>query len=237
MCGSDTTGYAVHLDSNLYLPLLSDLVPGTFLHFDHRYGLEEANEVYAWDGARLEISVANGPWQVLAPLAGYSHLFLSNSNPFQRNTPCWSGESGGWRGESVDLSPYAPGPVRVRFRMLADEFLGGLGWLVDRVRVTYPGSTTAVPVAASRFEIGRPRPNPAHGALRQSVGLAAPARGEWGLYDLAGRRVATLWRGAIPAGGFELSASVPGSIANGLYFTRLALDGREVRADRVAVVR
>jgi hypothetical protein len=174
---------------------------------------------------------------VLAPLAGYSHVYLINSNPFQRDTPCWSGESNGWRGESVDLSTYAPGPVRVRFRMLADEFLGGLGWFVDRVRVTYPGSPTAVPITDAGVALGLPRPNPAHGALRQSVGLAREAAGEWALYDLAGRRVALLWRGTIPPGGHELSATVPAALPNGLYFTRLALDGREGRADRVAVIR
>jgi len=237
LCGSDSTDYPVHLDANLYLPNLLDLVPGTHLRFDHRYGLEQANDFYAWDGARLEISVANGPWQVLTPVAGYSHLFYLNSNPFQRNTPCWSGESNGWRGESVDLSAYAPGPVRVRFRMLADDFQGGLGWFVDHVRVTYPGATTAAPDAALHAAIGLPRPNPVRGALRQSVALARAARGDWALFDLAGRRVVTLWRGRVPAGGLELSATVPATIPNGLYFTRLALDGREERTDRVAVIR
>ena len=237
LCGSDSTDYPVHLDSNLYLPVLTDVVPGTTLSFDHRYGLEQANDFYAWDGARLEISVANGPWQVLTPVAGYSHVFYLNSNPFQRNTPCWSGESNGWRAESVDLSPYAPGPVRVRFRMLADDFQGGLGWFVDHVRVTYPGATTSAPDVALHAAIGLPHPNPVRGALRQSVALARAARGDWGLFDLAGRRVATLWQGRVPAGGLELSATVPGALPNGLYFTRLALDGREERTDRIAVIR
>ena len=237
LCGSDSTDYPVHLDSNLYLPVLNDVVPGTHLQFNHRYGLENLDDVYAWDGARLEISVSGGAWQVLTPVGGYSHVFYVNSNPFQRNTPCWSGQSNGWRGETVDLSPYAPGPVQVRFRMLADDFVGGIGWSVDHVLVTYPGSVISVAEATPRAAIGPPRPNPVRGALRQSVTLAKPARGEWALFDLAGRRVATLWRGPIPAGGLELSATVPASVSNGLYFTRLALDGREQRADRVAVIR
>jgi len=236
--GSDTTEYPVHLDANLYLPVLSSIVPGTTLTFDHRYGLENLDDFYAWDGARLEISVSNGPWLVLTPVGGYSHVFYVNNNPFQGGTGCWSGLSNGWRRESVDLSPYAGGgPVQVRFRMLTDDFQGGIGWYVDRVRVTYPGSTTGVPPGALRASIGPPWPNPAHGALRMSVALARPALGEWALYDLAGRRVATLWRGAIAAGGRELSATVPEAVRNGLYFTRFALDGREQRADRVAVIR
>jgi len=235
--GGDATDYPVHLDATLYLPLLTDLVPGTVLRFDHRYGLEEADESYAWDGARLEISVNNGPWQYLTPVAGYSHVFYLNSNPFVRGSPCWSGASNVWRTEAVDLTPYAPGPARIRFRMLADEFIGGPGWLLDRVRVIYPGASAAVADAAPRFEIGTPWPNPARGALRLSVTLPRAAAGEWALYDLAGRRVATLWRGTLAAGGGELAATLPASLRSGLYFARLTLDGRAERTDRLAVLR
>jgi hypothetical protein len=236
--GSDTTDYPVHLDANLYLPVLNDVVAGTTLTFDHRYGLENRDDFYAWDGARLEISVSNGPWLVLTPAGGYSHVFYVNDNPFQRGTGCWSGVSNGWRSEAVDLSSFAgAGSIRIRFRMLTDDFQGGLGWYVDKIRVTYPGSVTGVGEGPLHAAIGPPRPNPAHGALRMSVALGRPARGEWALFDLAGRRVATLWQGAIPAGGRELVAEVPAALPNGLYFTRFAIEGREQRSDRVALIR
>jgi hypothetical protein len=60
---------------------------------------------------------------------------------------------------------------------------------------------------------------------------------EWTLYDLAGRRVATLWKGTAPAASFELSGALPATLPSGLYFARLTLDGRVARSDRIAILR
>ena len=236
-CGAGAPlSYPPHLDANLYTPVIDTITSGTALSFDHRYDLEEAFGSYAWDGARLEISVNGGAWQVLTPAGGYDRKFYSNSNPFQRNSPCWSDSSGGWRSETVDLSPYAPGPARVRFRMLADDFMGYDGWIVDRVRITWPGGALAVPLATSVLAVGRPRPNPASDALSLSLSLPHTAACEWTLYDVAGRRVATLWTGRVAAGPTELRAALP-ALRGGLYFARASLDGREIRADRVVILR
>jgi hypothetical protein len=235
--GGDSTAYPVHLDANLYLPVLTDIVPGTVVRFDHRYGLEQADAFYAWDGARLEISVDGGAFQALTPLAGYSHVLLHNSNPFVQGSPCWSGDSPAWRTETVDLTPYAGASARIRFRMLADDFTGGLGWFVDRVRVLYPGPTAAVAEVTPRISIGRPWPNPSGGSLRLAASLPRASDGEWSLYDLAGRRVATLWRGLLAAGRNDLSATLPPGLRSGLYFTQLNLGGRVASRDRIALVR
>ncbi|HEY6868059.1 MAG TPA: hypothetical protein VI792_12430, partial [Candidatus Eisenbacteria bacterium] len=239
-CGAvGPAAYPPHLDSNLYTPLITDLVPGTRLVFDHRYDLEQADATHAWDGARvegrIEVPAGSGTWSPLAPATPYSHTFIVDSNPFQSGAPCWSGSSGGWRTESCDLSALAPGPARVRFRMLADDFSGSTGWFVDHVRIVYPG-TSDVPGAPGRPAISRPWPNPARAELRLSVALARAAEADWALYDVAGRRVAALWRGTVPAGGFELRGSLA-PLPAGLYFARLELDGRLAARARVAVVR
>ena len=236
-CGADAPlPYPPHLDANLYTPVLSGIVSGTTLGFDQRYELEEAGGVWAWDGARLEISVNGGAYQVLTPQGGYPRAFYSNSNPFQRGTPCWSGSSGGWHAVSADLSPYAPGPVRIRFRMLADSFLGLDGWLVDKVRVTSPGGALDVPLLTAGSSIGRAWPNPARDALRLSLVLPRAAEVEWSLYDVAGRRVAMLWKGNATPGASELRTALP-RLGAGLYFARLTLDGREAASQRIAIIR
>lgn len=236
-CGAWGPGdYAPHLDSNLYSPVLDSLPSGTVLRFDHRYDLEQSDSVFAFDGARVEGQVSGGSWQILTPTLAYGHQFASNSNPFQMGAPCWSGHSGGWRTETVDLTPLAPGPARIRFRMLADDFIGDQGWFVDRVRIQFPGEPTAAGPASPRLAIGRPWPNPARGVLRLSLTLAAEARAEWALVDIAGRRACALWSGTVPRGGFELAARLP-ALAPGLYFARLKLDGRVAATHRVAIVR
>lgn len=237
-CGSsDATPYPPHLDAALVSPVIAELEPGTVLRFEHRYDLEEAGGGYAWDGARVEVSVAGGPWQIALPAAGYSHVFWLDSNPFQRGTPCWSGTSGP-RVETVDLGAFAPGPARVRFRMLADDFLGAEGWFVDRVRLETPDGTVAVAGPGDPLHpVGAPAPNPSRAGVRLALGLPAAAEVAWEVFDLQGRRVATLWRGRVAAGPRELSSVLPRGIRPGLYFSRVSLDGRPAAATRLAVVR
>jgi hypothetical protein len=237
-CGSpDGEAYPPHLDACLYSPLVYGIVPGTKLYFDHRYALEQADAYYAWDGARVEAQVGSGPWQVLEPQPGYTHEVAGNGGPLGPLTPCWSGDSGGWRTESVDLSALAPGPARLRFRMGTDDFLGDGGWFVDRIRVDFPETPTSVAPIASAPSVAAPWPNPTRGMLRLSAVLPRSASAEWSLYDLAGRRVATLWKGTVPAGGYELAAELPRAMPSGLYFAHLALDGRAAASHRVIVLR
>ena len=137
----------------------------------------------------------------------------------------------------MDLTPLAPGPARVRFRMAADDFTGALGWDVDRVRIDPPAGTPAGtgggPLALA---IGAPWPNPARAALALALVVPRAARMEWALYDIAGRRLATLAQGALAPGAHELRATLP-RLPAGLCFARLALDGRVVASARVVVVR
>jgi hypothetical protein len=228
--------YPVHLDANLYLPPLTTFTTGTRLMFEHRYDLEEEDSFGAFDGARLEIQLGNGPWMPLPTQGGYDHVLVENVNPFQSGTPCWSGSSGGWRSEVADLSPFAPGPANIRFRMLADDLVGYDGWTVDHIVVDFPDASSAVPGGAALVDRA-PWPNPAHDEIRMSLANPRAAEAEWALYDLAGRRLATLWRGRIPAGGAELSARLPGGLRAGLYFTRATIEGAPRPAQRLAIVR
>ncbi len=235
-CGSDH--YPPHLDGVLRSPYIFNVVPGTLLRFDHRYGLEEADSIHAFDGARVEAQVSTGPWQILTPAGGYSHTVLTSTNTMGAGTPCWSGRSRGWRSEVVDLTPFAPGPVRVGFRMAADNFVGDQGWFVDHFQVNFPeGAVSDVRPVPPALAIGLPWPNPARDRLRLSVVLASATSAEWSLYDLAGRRVATLWRGTVVAGGATLEARLPQGLPGGLYFARMAPRGLAPKIDRVVVLR
>jgi len=234
-CGAEgPEDYLPHLDAVLVIPQIDTVEAGTVLRFDHRYDLENLDGTYAWDGARIETKVGAAEWQAVLPNAGYSHLFFSNSKPFVHDSPCWSGASGGWREETVDLSAFAPGPVKVRFRMITDDYLGFTGWFVDHVRIEYPTDVTAVAGAVQVAQA--PWPNPASTMLHQRISLAAAGRVEWSLYDLAGRRVARLWRGPAGAGPLQLSARIPADLPSGLYFLRLEIDGRPRSSSRVALL-
>jgi hypothetical protein len=122
--------------------------------------------------------------------------------------------------------------------MSTDLFVGAGGWWVDDVRVHFPTQSTAgVGDVVTGVELGPLWPNPVAGPFRQAVRLPAAADVEWSLFDLAGRRVATLWHGRLAAGSQELLATPPKSLAGGLYFSRVTVAGHALDARRVAIVR
>lgn len=233
----DGTAYPAHVDGALYSPILPALGPGVTLSFDHRYELESYDGVSAWDGARVEISVNNGPWQVAMPQAGYSHVMIGRNMPFAQQSPCWSGSALEWRTEQIDLSAFDPGPIRFRFRMCADDMVGAAGWWVDRLRVHFPDNTTVdVPIGPAAMALGATWPNPAHEHLHQSVQLARDSDLEWTLLDVTGRRIRVLATGSFSAGEHQLSASLPRGLAGGIYFARLSVAGRTVTTRRIAIL-
>ena len=232
----DTLPYPPHLDGALDTPYLIGVDPAAVLTFEHWWDLEAEPNGIADDGAILEVQIGySGTWQ-LVPRPSYTHT--SEDVALGMESPCWSGSSGGWRSEAVSMAPYAPGPVRFRFHMAADDFVGREGWYVDHVRLVAPGSPVAlVPADAPAFRVAPPAPNPAGARIRQGLTLARPANVSWELFDPAGRRVAVLWRGPRGEGAGELSAALPREVTPGLYFLRVAIDGAPRAIARVAVVR
>ncbi|HEV2105038.1 MAG TPA: hypothetical protein VGU27_04850, partial [Candidatus Eisenbacteria bacterium] len=235
-CGGDGP-YPPHLDAVLVSTPIYGIGPGATLTFDHRWSLE-ASGTNAYDGARVEVLPYGGTWQIATPAGGYTHAEAQMYLPFALGSPCWSGEHPDWRTETVDLSPFGPGPIRIRFRMMSDDFLGDGGWWVDRVHVHFPDETLlgAAPPAPA-LALGAPWPNPARASLAQTLTLPARAAVEWTLHDVAGRRIAVLWRGPLGPGPHALAAALPRALPAGVYFTRLSVDGRRVGTSRLAVLR
>lgn len=114
----------------------------------------------------------------------------------------------------------------------ADEVLPGAQPQPDlvvtlRAHPTYEGAgvPSGIPTALRFYP---PRPNPAAGAIRFAYDLpqAAPVRLE--VFDLSGRRVASVVSGQTEAGHHELRWSPRGSsdgVAAGLYFARFSVPG------------
>lgn len=237
-CGDAYGGeYAPHLDATLYTPWLYGIPAGALLIFDHRWGLENVDAYYAYDGALLEYSNDGSNWQELTPQAGYTHQLAYRVSVVPAFTPVWSGSSGGWRTDQVDLAPLGPGPAIVRWRMVTDEFIGREGWWVDHVRLVWPDGATDVPLGGPPVAM-RVWPNPVRGTLSLTPPSGLSCDGTWELYDVAGRRVATLWRGRFSAeSGAPLSATIPERVSAGLYFSRLSAGNRVLANTRIAVVR
>jgi hypothetical protein len=232
--GENTGTYGPHLDAVLVSPYFAGLPNGTVLRFDQRYDLEAESATAAWDGILIEGQNNNGPWVQLTPIGGYTHELLEKVSVIPAGTELWSGNSGGWRTDVIDLSPLLPGPIRVRFRIVTDDFFGRDGWRIDNLRIVPPGAAAGLADAGSMP--GRLWPNPARDRVRLTLPRTLAGDGDWALHDLAGRRVATLWKGTL-APGATISGTLPAGLRPGLYFARLRVAGREADVRRLTVIR
>ena len=98
-----------------------------------------------------------------------------------------------------------------------------------------PFFTSGEPVASGGALALGVWPNPARGAVRFAVELSAPAGVEAAVYDVLGRRVATLAAGELAAGSHELAAETDGW-APGVYTVHVRA-GEAVATRRFTVVR
>ena len=86
-----------------------------------------------------------------------------------------------------------------------------------------------------------PFPNPLADRTSVRLDLAREARVRLAIYDLAGRRVATLAEGTLPAGQYNYPwdgrAENSATLGSGLYFVQLRIDGAPIRTARLAILR
>jgi len=89
----------------------------------------------------------------------------------------------------------------------------------------------------SRLSLETPAPNPSRNAVALRIALASPGRARLEVFDLAGRRVATVVDRVLGAGAHTFAFSPPAaSSATGVYFCRLTALGSTV-ARKFVVVR
>jgi hypothetical protein len=100
---------------------------GVTLKYELWYSLEEL-----WDYAYLEVSTDGGQtWSIMdAP-------HTSEENPVGNSYgKGYTGESGGWIQESVDLDAYAGQEVLLRFQYITDDAVNGAGLCLRRISIS-----------------------------------------------------------------------------------------------------
>lgn len=147
-CRSEVPGQAgvLQLESPaISLPRV--MLGGPHLSFDHWVATEAG-----WDGGQLMISVNDGPFTLVDPLAflynGYNTTLFPVPAGYEDQAPragqpAFSGLDGGsvkgsWGTSIVDLTTYAHSGDRIRLRWdLSTDYCFGtnLGWYLDNVRV------------------------------------------------------------------------------------------------------
>jgi hypothetical protein len=98
-----------------------------------------------------------------------------------------------------------------------------------------PVDVAALPAPGATIELEAPRPNPARGRTSLAFTLPKDTTVQLAVYDVAGRRVATLAEGARSAGRHEIPFDATG-MAAGVYWARLVAPGVE-KTERIVLVR
>jgi hypothetical protein len=154
-----------------------------------------------------------------------------------------------WKRERADLSAFTGAQgnaVRLRYRVRSDTGTRLAGLDLDSLRVTlYDPAAQPSPVAVedgplpARIALSAPSPSPVRGKARFTFALPVPGAVRLELFDVAGRHVATLAAGTLPAGRYVREwdgRDGAGRVAPaGVYLARLAGDaGQEMQ--RFAVI-
>jgi hypothetical protein len=248
-------------DHTLTSPPLQVAASGSFsFTFSHNFDFErDATSFY--DGGLVELSNDGGTtWTdigfALSP--GYNNtLFNQSGNPLGGHT-AYCGQSLSYPSFSTVTAnlgtTYQGQTVRVRFRVVTDAGVGAQGWQISTLTFN---NITNLPfhalgpnaVDCSPVSVGGPAPqelsfavsgaNPAQGSARFRFGLPAAGRVELAIYDISGRRVATLASGDLPAGFHDRAWTRNddgGAPASGVYFARMLAGGR-LLSSRVVMLR
>ena len=114
------------IDSTLTTTVdLSDVMTAN-LHFKAWYSIENS-----WDYAYVTISLDKGEtWEIAKGSSS------SSVNPLGIGYgPGYTGDSGGWLSEAVNLTPYAGSEILLRFEYITDESRHDIGLCIDDVSI------------------------------------------------------------------------------------------------------
>jgi bacillopeptidase F (M6 metalloprotease family) len=97
------------------------------VEFSYRtwYDIEEG-----WDFLYLLVSEEGGPWEIITTPSGTAEDLSGNSHGW-----AYTGATGDWIEEKVDLSAYAGRKIKVRFEYVTDGAVYAEGFLLDDVRL------------------------------------------------------------------------------------------------------
>jgi hypothetical protein len=226
--GTGAAGYGDSSDGVLVSKSLCLGADGE-MTFWHWMDAEEESSTSAWDCGLVEISIDGGSaWDVLHPVAGYSHAKNdNNANPLPEGTPCWSG-SFAWRQETFDLTSYEDEKVQIRFHFASDGAVTEEGWYVDDINITSSLPQTSVPEDEEiprTFALRQNVPNPFNPVTVIQYQLPSEAHVTIDVFNIAGKLVTTLVDEAQDAGvkavTWDGTNATGEKVASGIYMYRM----------------
>jgi hypothetical protein len=227
--GPGPADYGNFLHSVLESPTFQ-LPPHSILSFWQWIDAETLNLTQAWDGGNVEISTDGGnTWELITPEGGYPYTIVDNpDSPFPAGTPVFSG-SRDWEEQVFDLSAYE-GFVKIRFVFGTDGLVTMEGWYVDDIVVMRNPASVGEGEDGFVLRLQPAGPIPARGVVRLRIQLGTEGEADLGIFDVTGRRIATLVHGPMRAGNHQIVWNGRDdrgqAVGSGVYWARLSSGGR-----------
>ena len=131
------------IDSTLFRRVELPMGATATLQYEVWFEIEED-----WDYIYVEVSVDGGQtWRIIETPA------TSPENPIGNGFgPGYTGDSGGWLKESVDLSPYAGEDLWVRFQYVTDDAVNANGACFRDLSIERPGAAAGITADGQAWE-------------------------------------------------------------------------------------
>jgi hypothetical protein len=215
--------------------------------FQERHSYEASGGTF-YDGGVLEITQNDGAtWTDIGAAAspGYGGtLFVGANNPLSGRSAYVATNAAypGFTTVNVNLgTTYAGKTVKIRWRIGTDEAAGEFGWAIDNLTfnnitnqpftglVTEPDACNPVAVGdgnPTEFALGVAGANPGRVLPALRFALPKAAHVSIMLYDVAGRRVASIANGDFEAG-WHTTPAQTAQLSGGVYFARMDVAGQK----------
>jgi len=165
----------------------------------------------------------------------YHGVYISNNGTNFTEVAEMDVDHSTWTEITLNIPGMAGQPVWLAFIYQGDY---ATEWFVDDVRVTASVPVSVGDESASlptAIGLGQPYPNPFNSTAMIPLELSAHARVELSVFDVLGRRVATLVDGALEAGSHRIAWNAE-DVAAGVYFVRLQAAG-EMQTRKMLLVK
>ncbi|MBN1426635.1 T9SS type A sorting domain-containing protein, partial [Candidatus Fermentibacteria bacterium] len=229
----------VNLTFSLMIPIIVS-ADSAYIHFDEIAIVEPGDpgsqfgDPNFWDYVIVEGSSDGITWLPL--LDGYDAradaAWLNAYNVGQGGSPSL------FRERAIDIhQTFSAGEtILIRFRLFADEYVTGWGWVIDNLEIQQELPVDEVSgTLPKEFMLAQNHPNPFRQSTTIAFALPNAADVTLSVYDLAGRMVSTLVQEPLDAGSYEVTWKTTG-LASGAYLARLRAGDLEATI-RMAVVK
>jgi hypothetical protein len=169
--------YAVNKATNEYIlspPINLTAASQVFVSFQHYYDTEEGFDSLTGDAGNLTVSTSSsladlGKTFVIA--GDYPTVYNKQTLVWLNNKPGWSGKSGAWVKQTLDLSAFKHKYIQLKFRFATDlQNAQFPGWYVDDIEVA---NTAPIPADVPFENAGR--------VFKDEFGKSVPSYDTYGI--------------------------------------------------------